>query len=249
MTASCLHEGKSNVSNESLEAKAMMQGVWLDDESGDVVFHVNGDTIYYSDSTSMPAFFRIVEDSLVLASGTKYGIIKQTEHLFWFKNQSGDIVKLVKSDNTDDEKVFVHDTPKTLTYTHQVKTDSVVMYNGERYHWYIAINPTKYKVTKRSYTDDGIEVENAYFDNIMHLSVFHGAQRLYSCDFKKQMYSSLVPEGFLKEAILGNMEYSHVDNDGLHFNATICIPDGASCYLVESIVSYNGHMTMKVIEY
>lgn len=249
VTACSSQGGNSNSSKESIEAKAMMQGIWLDEESGDVAFHVKGDTIFYSDSTSIPAYFRIVKDSLVLASGTKYGIVKQTEHLFWFINQSGDVVKLVKSDNAEDEKSFVHDRPKVLTFTHQVKLDSVVMYNGERYHWYIAINPTKYKVTKRSYTDDGIEVENAYYDNIMHISVFHGSQRLYTCDLKKQMYGNLVPKDFLSEAILSNMEYSHADDDGLHFNATICIPDGASCYLVESIVSYKGQMTMKVIEY
>ena len=249
MTACSSHGGGGNISEESLEAKAMMQGIWLDEESGDVAFHIKGDTIYYSDSTSIPAYFRIIKDSLVLASGTKYGIVKQTEHLFWFVNQSGDVVKLVKSNNTEDGKAFVNGTPKVLTFTHQVKHDSVVMYNGERYHWYIAINPTKYKVTKRSYTDDGIEVENAYYDNIMHISVFHGIQRLFSCDFRKQMYGNLVPDGFLTEAILSNMEYTYADDAGLHFNATICIPDGASCYLIESIVSYKGQMTMKVIEY
>ena len=98
--------GSSESSEESREAKAMFQGVWLDEESGDVTFRVKGDTIFYADSTSMPAYFKIVKDSLVLASGTKYGISKQTEHLFWFTNQSGDIVKLVKSDDADDEIRF-----------------------------------------------------------------------------------------------------------------------------------------------
>ena len=235
--------------SEDKEAKELLQGVWIDSDNGGISFRVHGDTIFYADSTSMPGYFRIVYDSLVLASGTKYGIVKQTPHLFWFSNQNGDIIKLEKSDDPADATEFVRDTPKILTYTHQVKTDSVVLYNGERYHWYIAINPTKYKVTTHAYNDDGMEVENVYYDNIMHISVFQGARQLYSSDFRKQQYASKVPKDFLQQAILGNMEYSHVDAQGLHFNATLCIPDGVSCYLVESLISFEGKMTMKLIEY
>lgn len=234
---------------ENKEAKTMLQGIWVDSESGDVSFRVQGDTIYYADSTSMPAYFRIMGDSLVLASGASYGIVKQSEHLFWLKNQNGDVVKLAKSDDPADETEFVHDTPPVLSYTHQVKRDSAVVYGGERYHWYIAINPTKYKVTTRTYNDDGIEVENVYYDNIMHISVFQGSRQLYSSDFRKQQYADKVPADFLEQAVLGNMEYSHADAAGLHFQATLCIPDGASCYLVESVISYKGQHTMQLVEY
>ncbi|MBQ3744272.1 MAG: DUF4738 domain-containing protein, partial [Prevotella sp.] len=145
---------------------------------------------------------------------------------------------------------YVTDTkPTVMTYTHQVKTDSTVSYNGARYHWYIAINPTRFKVVRRTFNDDGMEVENVYYDNIMHISVYNGAQCLYSSDFRKQQYTKLVPTKFLEEAVLANMEYSKADAEGLHFNATLCIPDGASCYLVETIISYKGKMTMKLIEY
>ena len=234
---------------ESRQAKAMLQGIWIDAETEDVSLSVRGDTIFYSDSTSMPAYFKIVGDSLVFATGTKYAIVKQTENLFWFKNQNGDLVKLEKSNNPEDAEEFIHDTPPVLTYTHQVKRDSVVMYGSERYHWYVAINPTKYKVVKRAYNDDGVEVENVYYDNIMHISVYQGAQCLFSSDFRKQQYSRYVPASFLKEAVLGNMEYDHADADGLHFRATLCIPDGASCYLVDTTISYKGQMSMNTIEY
>lgn len=234
--------------SESKEAKALLQGIWLDAETDEVSLSVRGDTIFYSDSTSMPAYFKIVGDSLVFASGTKYGIVKQTEHLFWFKNLNGDVVKLKKSDNPEDAN-FIHDAPPVLTYTHQVKKDSVVNYSGERYHWYVAINPTKYKVVKRTYNDDGVEVENVYYDNIMHISVYKGAQRIYSSDFRKQQYGKYVPQKFLEEAVLGNMEYDHADADGLHFRATLCIPDGASCYLVDTTIGYKGQMSMNTIEY
>lgn len=234
---------------ESREAKAMLQGIWLDPETEEVSLSVRGDTIFYSDSTSMPAYFKIVGDSLVFATGTKYGIVKQTDHLFWFKNQNGDVVKLQKSDNPEDAAEFIHGTPPVLTYTHQVKKDSTITYDGERYHWYVAINPTRYKVVKRTYNDDGVEVENVYYDNIMHISLYKGAQRLYSSDFRKQQYAKYVPQEFLREAVLGNMEYDHADSEGLHFRATLCIPDGASCYLVDTTISYKGQMSMKTIEY
>jgi len=243
------NQNNPSVLPEDKEAKALLQGVWVDEESGDVSFKVNGDTIYFSDATSMPAYFRIYEDSLYLGSGTSYGIVKQTEHLFWFNNQNGDLLKLEKSDGTDEGVVNEHTAPSILTYTHQVKIDSVVSYNRNRYHWYIAINPTKYKVAKRSYNEDGLEVENVYYDNIMHVSVFLGANKIFSSDFHKQQYKGLVPDAFLDEAILANMEYSHIDAQGLHFNATLCIPDGATCYMVESTISYTGVSSMKLIEY
>jgi len=235
--------------DESLEAKQMLEGIWVDSESGEVSLRIHGDSIFYADSTSMPAYFRIVGDSLVLGTGTRYGIEKQTQHLFWFRNHNGDLIKLEKSDNPADVDEFVHDTPKIMTYTHQVKTDSVVSYDGERYHWYIAINPTRFKVVKRAYNDDGVEVENVYYDNIMHISVYKGAQKLFSSDFRKQQFGAQVPADFLIDAVLGNMEYSHIDAQGLHFNATLCVPDGVSCYLVETLISYKGQMTMKLVEY
>ena len=243
------NQNNSSVLPEDKEAKAMLQGVWVDAESGDVSFKVNGDTIYYSDATSMPAYFRIYEDSLYLGSGTAYGIVKQTEHLFWFNNQNGDLLKLQKSDGTDDQQEQEQNAPSVLSYTHQVKIDSVVSYNGNRYHWYIAINPTKYKVTKRSYNEDGLEVENVYYDNIMHVSVFQDARKIYSSDLRKQQYEGIVPAAFLEEAIMANMEFSHIDAAGLHFNATLCVPDGATCYIVESTISYTGVSSMKLVEY
>ena len=88
-----------------------------------------------------------------------------------------------------------------------------------------------------------------YYDNIMHVSIYNGAQRLYSSDFRKQQYAKLVPAKFLEEAVLANMEFEKADAAGLHFNATLCVPDGASCYLVENVISYKGQMTMKLLEY
>ena len=234
---------------EDRDSKAMLQGFWMDDETEEMAVLLKCDTIFYSDSTSKPAYFRIIGDSLVLASGASYNIDKLTENLFWFHNQNGDLVKYRRSNDPEEDSTWVHDTPRIMTYTHQVKTDSVVSYGSERYHWYIAINPTKYKVVKHTYSDAGVEVDNVYYDNIMHISVYKGAQKVYSSDFRKSQYTKYVPAEFLEQAVLGNMEFSSIDAEGLHFNATLCIPDGASCYLVETLISYKGEVSMKTIEY
>lgn len=235
---------------EDKEAKAMLQGIWVDDDTEEVIFEVRGDTIFYPDSTSQPTSFKVYADTLVLgAPVAKYPIVKQAAHLFWFKNQNGDIIKLTKSDNPEDSLSFVHEKPKILTYTEVVKRDTVVMYGNERYHCYIAINPTKYKVICTTYNDNGVGVDNVYYDNIIHISVFKGAQQLYSRDFSKQMYSRFVPKQFLSQSILSDMQFSKVDSRGFHFNATICMPDGASCYMLDTKISLQGRMSMELIEY
>ena len=234
---------------EDREAKTLMQGLWVDAETETPTFHVSGDTIYYADSTSMPAYFRIVGDSLVLSSGTSYAIEKHTAHVFCIRNHNGDLITLNKLDAEEADSLYVRETtPTVITYTHQVKTDSVVNYGGDRYHWYIVINPTRYKVTCHTFNEDGMEVENVYYDNIMHISVYRSGERIYSKDFRKQQYANLVPAKFLDEAVLANMEYRKTDAEGLHFNATLCIPDGASCYLVETVISFKGQMTMKLLD-
>ena len=234
---------------ENKEAKSLLQGIWLDQESEEVAFKAKGDTIYYPDSLSMPAYFRIIQDTLILGNNS-YSIVKQAAHVFWFRNQAGDLVKLVKSDNPSDALDFRHKSPGVLKMVSQLqKTDSVVSYGGERYHWYIVINPTRYRVSKTTYNDDGVAVENVYYDNIIHVSVYKGAQKLFSRDIKKQMYAEEIPAEFLDQCILGNMQYMGIDERGFHFSATLCIPDGASCYMVSTDISFSGSLSKKLIEY
>lgn len=237
---------------ENMQAKALLQGIWVDEETSEVAFKAKGDTIFYPDTTSMPAYFRIYGDSLILGDTKdedQYVIVKQAAHIFWFKNQNGDMVKLVKSDNPSDALEFIHNRSRVRNYTEVVKRDTVVMYQGERHHLYVAINPTKYKVNSTSYNDDGVSVDNVYYDNIIHISIFKGAQQLFSRDFNKQMYAAQVPAHFLDHAVFTNMEYEHADAAGFHFNATLCIPDVASCYLVATTISESGKVKMELKEY
>lgn len=249
MTGCSKKDATSPDMKESQEAKALLQGIWVDDETENVVFKVLGDTVFYPDSTSQPAYFKIVADTMILGeSAVKYPLVKQMEHIFWFINQNGDTVKLVKSNNEADSLNFTKKRPEVLTITDVTKRDTVVTYDNERYHCYVAINPTKYQVTSTAYTDDGVEVSNVYYDNIVHLSVFHGNNRLFGKNFQKMEFTKFVPKEFLEQAILSNVEYDRADADGFHFDATLCTPNAASCYMVEIIVSFKAQVSMKLLE-
>ena len=40
-----------------------------------------------------------------------------------------------------------------------------------------------------------------------------------------------------------------ITSDQYDLPATLCIPDGASCYMIETLVTYMGQMTMRTVEY
>lgn len=235
--------------SENKDAKKLLQGIWIDDESAEVVFKVKGDTIYYPDSTTVPAYFKIVGDTLIMGvQQYHYPVTKLTANIFWFRNQNGDEVKLSRSSEPSDSLDFGQRVdflqPKEV-----IKNDTVVNYGGERYHCYIAINPTTKKVYVTDYGDDGVGMDKVYYDNIVHISVYHGATRLYSSDIKKQMFSNYVSSEFLSQAILSNMTFSKIDVNGFHFDATICNPNGTSCYLLDTKVSFKGKMEMELLDY
>ena len=244
-------QGQKPVSerSESRESKRLLQGVWLDESTESVVFQMKGDTIYFADSTSMPAYFKVIDDTLYIGSTGSYYIEKQTEHVLWFKNHSGETAKYVKSDDEEMNQMFEQSKPQILTLTEVLKRDTVVFHNNERYHIYIAINPTKYKVSHHVLNNDGLDVENIYYDNIIHLSIFHGAAQIFSRDFRKSLYNQKVPSQVLSQSILNNMVFDKCDEDGLHFRTSICVPDDASCYMVGHTVSYKGQLTTQLLEY
>lgn len=49
--------GAKESSTESKEAKAMLQGIWIDAETEEVSFRAVGDSIFYPDTISQPTFF------------------------------------------------------------------------------------------------------------------------------------------------------------------------------------------------
>lgn len=91
------------------------------------------------------------------------------------------------------------------------------MYNGRRYRAYVYINPSKMKVYKTSYSEEGISVDNVYYDNIMHICVYEGKKCLYSSDITKRMFENTVPGEFLDKSILSDMNFLSIDSSGYHY--------------------------------
>lgn len=247
--AACGQQKPVAEQEESAEAKQLLQGVWLEEDGETPVFQMKGDSVFYADSTSMPARFRVIGDTLYIGSEYRYFIEKHTEHLLWFRNQNGELMKFEKSDDAEMKDEIEQQKPQILSLNKVLKRDTVVFYDSQRYHLYVAINPTRYKVSRPAINEDGMEVENVYYDNIIHLSIFQGSTQLFSRDFRKQQYAEKVPAQILQSSILNNMEFTKVDANGFHFNVSVCVPDDASCYLIDQMVSFSGKPSIKLLEY
>ncbi len=230
---------------EDHAAKKMLQGVWIDEDEGNVAFRVKGDTIYYPDSVSVPVCFLVSADTLVVkgSSEVKYPIVKLSAHLLEFKTQSGDVLKLSKTADPSYLEPFLQQRQAVaLNQGKVVKRDTVAVYGSDKYHAYVQVNPTTYKVLKSSFNEDGVAVDNVYYDNIVNVTVYHGAVRLFSRDFRKQDFAERVPESFLKQSILTDIEFDSVDVDGVHFVAVIAVPDSPTSYREKFAVTLVGKL-------
>lgn len=228
---------------ENTKAMKMLQGVWVDGETLELNFMIKGDSIFYPDSTSQPARFKVVGDSLVIGEPpTSYPIVSLSENILVFKNQNGEELRLNRSDSQEDNIAFEKKPAQVSVVNEVVKRDTVVTFADERYHCYITVNPTKFKVFKRVYNDDGVAVDNVFYDNIIHVSVYHGANKLFSSDITKQVYVKHVPEDFLNQSILGDIHFSSIDKEGCHFETIIGIPEATTSYILDTVVSFDGKM-------
>lgn len=246
----CNNSRKPELSlNDNKKAKAMLEGIWLDADEENITFRIKGDTVYYPDSISQPVMFRIIGDTMIFYGNSisKYPIVKQGEYIFEFKNQNGDIVKLVKSDDPNDTLQFVRHFPVVLNQNKVIKRDTIVSYLDKKYHCYVQINPTTYKVYRTFCNDEGLEIENIYYDNIIHISIFQGRNKLFSKDFRKDDFASYVPDNMLKQSILSDIELEHLNEKGICYQTQLAIPDSPSSFIVKLTVSYKGNISMEVV--
>ena len=218
---------KASALEENKEAKSLLEGIWLDDNTETALLRVKGDTLFYADAATAPVAFKIIGDSLITygARTNGYKIEKQGEHIFWFHSAVGDVIRLHKSD----------------------AEDSVVTYDNVRYRGYVYINPSKIKVMRPGVSEEGLGVDNVYYDNIIHICVYEGRKSLYAKDITKQMFKGVVPDDFLQWAILSDMDFMGVDSKGYHYQATVCIPDGASCYMVNITAGKDGGLAFELV--
>ena len=230
--ASCSNRQNGEVSvKEDLTAKQLLQGIWVNDETEMPLMRIEGDTVYYANPQSAPVPFKVVHDTIYIYSNepVAYKIDRQTEYSFWFHSLADEVIKLHKSENAEDSLVFTSREVEVISTTPEViKKDSIVTYKNTRYRGYVYINPSKMKVFKTSYSENGISVDNVYYDNVIHICVF--------------------PTEMLDQAILADMNFMGVDSKGYHYQATLGIPESSVYNLVNMIIGFDNTMNIEKAE-
>lgn len=235
---------------EDKEAKVLLQGLWMDDATESPLLQIKGDTIYYTDPSTSPVAFKVVGDSLKTygLQPTSYYIEKQGKYILWIQSAMGGAIHLYKAENATDSLTFVQETDTQPHRRNVLQKDHVVHYNNVRYRGYVYINPSNIKVVQPSLSEEGFQVDNVYYDNIIHICVYEGKKCLFSKDVRKEDFAGVVPGDFLQWAILSDMDFIGVNAKGYQYQATVCIPNGASCYLVNLSVSADGSIEYEMEE-
>jgi hypothetical protein len=65
---------------------------------------------------------------------------------------------------------------------------------------------------------------------------------------KKQDFEALIPREYYQRAILSDMDFAGVDAKGYQYQATLCIPNSASCYLIHISINKDGDMNYELIQ-
>lgn len=229
-------------------AKQQLQGIWVDENTELPMLKIDGDSIYLASQVNTPFRFSISGDTLIAHSSERvtYRITKLEPHVFQFYTSQGDLITLHKSDT--DTIPFGYQTVIEPVQKEVIEKDSVFFYQGNRYRGYAYINPSSKKVYHPVVTEEGMIVDNVYFDNIIHICVFQGKQRLYAKDINKEMFENIIPADFLKMAILSDMSFMGVDSDGYHYQATVSMPDELSCYYVTILIDRQNNISFKLKE-
>ena len=237
----------STQESEDKQAKQLLQGLWTTDDTEEPAMLVKGDSIYYPDSASMPVRFWIFQDSIYMQGQNLngYKILKQTNAFFSFNNQNGDEVNLFRSSNKDLMASFGYHV-YAMNLFDKSGSDTIVSTDMGFYDCQIRTCTTSERVIKSTYNDNGIEVDNAYLDNVSTLTLRSRDSVVYKHDFLKQEFSNYIPRDFIAHCILRNLEFARADRKALFFNATIGIPDASSGYVVEVRITPDGKMSKRL---
>lgn len=239
-------QGKNIVKEEDFEAKSMLQGIWLDENTESPMLKIEGDSIYYLQNSINPVAFKVIDDSLITygVHTTSYHIEEQSTHTLWLESEIGDLIQLAKADEDIEPILIAQPEPEVSEKALEViQKDQVVFYKNTRYRGYVYINPSQIKVIRPEYSEEGFKVDNVYYDNVIHICVYEGKNKLFGKDIFKTDFKGVVPDEFLQWAILSDMEFIGVNEQGYHYQATVCIPDKASCYLVNIHITPEGEIS------
>ena len=75
-----------------------------------------------------------------------------------------------------------------------IQKDQVVFYKNTRYRGYVYINPSQIKVIRPEYSEEGFKVDNVYYDNVIHICVYEGKNKLFGKDIFKTDFKGVVPD-------------------------------------------------------
>lgn len=229
---------------ENLEMKALLQGTWMDEDTETPMLRIKGDSIHYMVSRTLPVSFRIIEDSLITygTATTSYHIVKQNEYTLWLQSDMGGIIKMNRAEESIQSMEFRIQTKQTEPTKEIIQKDRIEFYKNIRYRGYVYINPSQIKVTRPTYSDEGFKMDNVYYDNVIHICVYEGKNKLFGKDIYKKDFIEVVPEEFLQWAILSDMEFIGVNEKGYQYQATISIPDEITSYIVNLSISTDGNI-------
>lgn len=232
---------------EDTKAKELFQGLWVSDDNGEPALLAKGDSVFYPDSGSIPVRFWIYKDSFYLKGQSRnlYKIEKQSENSFTFINDNGEEVRLVKSRDKDLRASFGYHVYAMNTFLH-AETDTVVRTDLGYFNIKISVATTSDKIIKSTYNENGIEVDNAYLDNAASLVISNQKKTVYSHEFRKQEFASLIDKAFLEKSILRRFEFNHSDAKALYFDAVIGIPDASTSYVIAVKITADGKLAMKM---
>lgn len=234
--------------HEDTEAKEMLQGIWMNDDEGYLSMLVHGDSIFFPDTTSIPVQFWIYKDSLYLKGHNinTYKILTQAPHVFKFVNQTGDQVRMERSEDASLAKYFFQPRPYAMNIFRTINRDTIGDGGGCKYACSIMIEPTSERVVKSYSNDDGIEVDNIYLDNVAKVSVATGGRQVYAHNFRKKEFARFVPADFMNLSILRDIQYNSADTAAVYLDAIIGYPDASTSYVVELRITKNGKLTTKL---
>ncbi len=225
-----------------------LRGVWVDADSQSPFIWVRGDSAYFTDNTSLTVPVRLSEDSLWL--GHEGYLVEERKHTrLSLQTYSGHTVELQKTEHPEDTLLFLLTPAQPVIYTEKTTRDTVTFCGQTRLHSYVTVNPTTRKVFRTTYNAEGMAVENFYYDNVIHLSVYEGKKCLFRRNFEKADFAEFVPAEFLEQAILSDIIFAPTHKSGPHFHAQVCIPDGAACYMIEITVDPQGEFSMALRDY
>ena len=208
--------------SDSLRVMELLQGIWIDDNTGLPTLKIKEDSLFLASQSQTAYRFGISDDTLVTygADQIKYQIDSIDSHVFHFYTQVGDLMSLHKADNDTIAFGYQQDEEKQDTIREVVEKDSVFVYQGVRYRGYVFINPSTKKVIRPMMTEEGMIVDNIYYDNIIHICVYQGKEELYAQNISKEMFAGIFPDAFLQTVILSDMDFVGIDSDGYHYRAS-----------------------------